>query len=128
MASTMDHLNEAPDPNDRIGALAAELARQHARRSEADENITRIKDELKVLTGENFKEGIKFATPDGVVVACVRRTGRRFDTLKAGAELPQGVIDQISTMQIDPKVAKVKLPKDVYDELLSEGGLSIVVK
>lgn len=127
MASTMDHITP-PDPNDRIGELSAELARQHARKGEAEERIAAIKDELRGLTGENFKEGIKFATPDGVVVACVRRTGRRFDVLKAGAELPQGVIDQISTMQIDPKVAKVKLPKDVYDELLSEGGLSIVVK
>lgn len=112
--------------DDKVAILAGRLARAHARRAEADQEIAEIKDELAALSP--LSEGKRFTTGDGVTVACVRRTGRRFDPIKAASVLPDAVIQQISTMQIDAKVAKVKLPKPTYNECLSDGRLSIVVK
>ncbi len=114
-------------PNgDKVAILASRLARASARRAEAEEEIKAIKAEIAEEVA--LEPGLKLTTADGVPVACVRRTGRRFDPIKAGGLLPDAVIQQISTMQIDAKVAKVKLPKATYNECLTEGNLSIVVK
>lgn len=127
MPNTGNNTPATPDSK-RVEELAAMLARAHARRTAAEEEIQQAKAELQEALGASFTEGTQIKTAEGVVTACIRRAGRRFDPMKAANALPQAVIDQISTMQIDSKVAKVKLPKEVYEACLSTGSLAIVVK
>jgi len=111
-----------------VAELAMALSKAATARSRAEEQIVAIKAELRELLGDEFTDGGQIKTRNGTIAACIRRTGRRFDPIKAGSILPDGVIQQISTMQIDSKVAKVKLPADVYSKCMSDGQLSIVIK
>jgi hypothetical protein len=111
-----------------IKRLASKMARAHARKSEAEDELKAIKAELAEALGEDFHPGTKITTAEGIVVASVRMSARRFDVMKASTILPQAVIDLISTKQIDPKVAKLKLDESIYDQCLTDGKPTIVSK
>jgi hypothetical protein len=106
-----------------LDQVGAELQRLHAERQLIDERIN------------DLKQQVLAACPEGTVhrigkerVFSVRRAGRRFDEVKAASVLPASVLSLISVMKPDGKIAKVKLPPETYQELLTDGSLTVVLR
>jgi nucleoid-associated protein YgaU len=104
--------------------IASELADLHIKRRDLEERIEELKN---LLLDTDAPVGYTFYSADGDRVGKVQRAGRRFDTLKASTVLPEGLLQQISSMQINTKLAKAVLPPEVYDELMTDGKVSIVL-
>lgn len=110
---------------DDITAIADELARLAARRKELDERINELKAKVADL---GVEVGTTVNTSAGDPAFTVRVTGRRFDPVVAAQVLPQPLIDMVTVPTIDAKVAKAKLPPEMYSQCMTPGKESVVLK
>jgi len=118
-------MQQAVTPAGERESRTAELQRLHRQRKEIDERISAIKGEI---LAENPEEGTVENGPDGKPAYVVRRNGARFDAVQAAQVLPQPLLDLITVPAADGKIAKAKLPPDMYRSCLKEGKITIVLK
>jgi hypothetical protein len=65
--------------------------------------------------------------PTGEEIITVRAGARRFDAAMAAENLPQEVLAQITTLQVDPQRAKSILAPALYDLCCTENKPSVIV-
>lgn len=109
--------------------VAAELSRLQAHKREIEAKITEVKARvLDAVAAGELEEGDAIKGPDGKVAVSIRHGGSRFDPIKAAQVLPEPLIEMVTVTTIDSKVAKAKLPPDMYRKCMTDGKTTITVK
>jgi len=105
--------------------IAEELIKLHSQQRELQDRIAELK---TALLDSGLEEGTKVTTADGVLAAVIRRNGARFDEVTAREVLPEALLDMITVRAVDPKVAKAKLPPEMYAKCRKPGKITVVLK
>jgi len=120
-----DEAKSNPEEVDDLTAIADELARLAGRRKEIDERVNELKAKVADL---GVEVGTTVNTSTGDPAFAVRVTGRRFDPVIAAQVLPDALREMVTIPIIDPKVAKAKLPPEMYSQCMTPGKESVVLK
>ena len=126
LAAMLDETSDDDNavPND-LEKIASELISLHTDQRRIQERIAVLK--TAILDG-GLEEGAQVLTSDGKLAAVVRRNGARFDEVTAREVLPQPLLDMITVPMVDAKVAKAKLPPDMYKQCRKPGKVTVVLK
>ncbi len=112
-----------------IQELADELSALHQQKKEIEDRIKDAKAKVMLAVDEGkLQTGDTVETSTGHPAFSVRKTGRTFDPIKAATVLPPAVIESISVKQVDAKVAKAKLPPELYAQCQKDGRVSLVLR
>lgn len=117
--------DSGPLSGQELRSLAEELSRINEQKKEIDERIAQIK--ARLLADPNLTTGTKIADKEGKPIAAIRIGGTRFDPVQAAQVLPDALLDMVSVKQPDGKVAKAKLPPEMYKQCLKQGRPTVVV-
>ncbi len=129
VADVLATVGGLPAVGEGVRETADELSALHQKAKEIEDQIKDAKERLmNEVEAGNLAVGDTIETSAGHPAVSVRKTGRTFDPIKAATVLPPAVIESISVKQIDPKVAKAKLPPELYALCQKDGRVSLVLR
>ena len=124
MLTDTETTESAPIPGS-LEKIASELIELHTDQRRIQDRIAELK---TAVLDAGIEEGGQVKTADGKLAAVVRRNGARFDEVTARKVLPKPLLDMITVSMVDAKVAKAKLPPDMYKQCRKPGKVTVVLK
>lgn len=109
-----------PDTATQVAALARDYRLLDNQKSLIEEQQTNIRTRVRQML--NVGDSVDV---DGRMVRV--EPNRRFDPVRAAAELPPSLLEMCRVEKVDPTLAKRTLPPALYESLMSEVGQPRVV-
>jgi hypothetical protein len=129
VAETLSTVAGLPAVPPALQEIADELSELHSQKKALEDKIIALKSQAMAFVDDGtLGQGDTVETTKGDPAFSMRRTGRTFDAIQAATVLPPAVIESISTKQIDGKVAKAKLPPELYDKCKKPGRINLVLR